>query len=49
VESDPLFVDPAAGDYSLSSQSPALDAGIDVGLPFSGNAPDLGHQESAAP
>jgi hypothetical protein len=46
IELDPLFVDADAGDYRLSASSPAIDAGIDVGLPFSGNAPDLGYYES---
>ena len=33
------------GLYFLSPDSPAADAGVDVGLPFEGNAPDLGWQE----
>ncbi|HVJ14846.1 MAG TPA: right-handed parallel beta-helix repeat-containing protein, partial [Polyangiaceae bacterium] len=42
---DPEFVDAASGDYRLSPTSPAIDAGIDVGLPFSGVAPDIGYYE----
>ncbi len=47
IELDPLFVDAAAGDYRLSAESPAIDAGVDVGVPFSGTAPDLGYYESS--
>lgn len=32
VYDDPLFVDPAAGDYHLSAGSAAWDAGIDAGV-----------------
>jgi hypothetical protein len=39
---DPLFVDPAAHDFHLQSASPLVDAGIDIGLPFCGKAPDIG-------
>lgn len=43
VTTDPCL----AADYSLQSYSPAIDAGIDVGLPYSGTAPDLGAFESS--
>lgn len=39
---DPLFVGPDQGDFRLQPGSPAIDTGIDVGLPFEGAAPDLG-------
>lgn len=42
---DPLFVSPLDGDYHLQAGSPLIDAGIDVGLPFSGEAPDIGAYE----
>jgi hypothetical protein len=41
---NPRFV--SSSDYHLQSGSPAIDAGIDVGLPFSGKAPDLGAYET---
>lgn len=47
--SDPQFKsrDPGSSDFlRLSDGSPAIDAGTDVGLPFSGSAPDLGAFES---
>jgi len=39
---DPLFVNPATGDYHLQAGSPAIEKGIDVGLPYPGRAPSLG-------
>lgn len=45
---DPLLVNAAAGDYHLVAGSPAIDKGVDVGLPFSGAAPDLGAVEQGA-
>ncbi len=46
IAEDPLFIDPEARDFRLQSGSPAIDAGIDVGLPYTGNAPDIGAIES---
>ena len=38
-----LFADPKlTSKYALKSDSPAIDAGIDVGYPYSGTAPDRG-------
>ena len=42
---DPKFIstDPQSADFlRLSSSSPVVDEGIDVGLPYAGSAPDLG-------
>lgn len=47
---DPRFesTDPASDAFlELSSNSPAVDAGTDVGLEYSGSAPDLGCKESS--
>ena len=51
VESDPLMTDPATDDFTLQSNSPAIDAGVDVGLtedyfgmPIRG-LPDIGFYE----
>ncbi len=61
IEDDPLFTDPENGDYSLSLNSPCIDAGIafyvsgeDTLINLSedeyiGNAPDMGYIESHAP
>ncbi len=54
VLSDPLYVDVSRGDYRLLPGSPAVDAGVDVGLDvngplpgrYDGAAPDLGANES---
>ncbi len=46
---NPLFNNPASGDYTLQSTSPAIDAGINVGLPYNGKAPDIGAYEYGAP
>jgi len=42
---DPLFVDVANNDLSLMENSPCIDAGADFGLPYAGNAPDIGSEE----
>lgn len=42
ADQDPLFVNPGADDFRLQAGSPAIDAGVDVGLPFLGPAPDIG-------
>ena len=41
IEQDPLFVN-TGNDFHLQSESPCIDAGTDVGLPFLGDAPDMG-------
>jgi len=43
---DPLFTNRAADDYTLQATSTAINAGINVGLPFMGAAPDLGAYET---
>jgi hypothetical protein len=40
--SEPLFVNPAVGNYQLQEGSTAIDAGTPIGMPFLGSAPDLG-------
>jgi hypothetical protein len=45
IISDPIFVDTGANDFNLVDGSPAIDAGIDVGLPQFGDAIDLGALE----
>lgn len=49
VVGDPLFIDPAHGDFQLQAGSPAVDAGLDMGLPFAGAAPDIGAVEYETP
>lgn len=46
VFGDPLFVNPSAGEFHLQANSPAIDAGVDVGLPYVGTAPDIGAYEN---
>ena len=43
VNADPHFV--SSSDFNLDSTSVAIDAGIYVGKPFSGTAPDMGAHE----
>lgn len=45
VTSDPLFTDEANHDYTLQSGSPCINAGTDVGLGYTGSAPDMGAYE----
>ena len=42
VTDDPLFTNEAGHDYTLQETSPCIDAGTDVGLPYSGANPDMG-------
>lgn len=54
VTADPLYLAPQAGDYRLGPESPAINAGVDLGLDlngaapnrFNGPLPDLGAEES---
>lgn len=51
ILSDPLFIDyhrDGTGNYGLQPGSPAINAGIDVGLPYNGTAPDIGAFESGS-
>lgn len=47
--SNPLFVGAASQDFRLSSNSPSINKGVDVGLSYSGAAPDIGAFEYAPP
>jgi hypothetical protein len=46
---DPGFVDATAPDVHLRPDSPMIDAGVDVSLPYCGSAPDLGAFEVCGP
>lgn len=41
---DPSFV--GGGDYHLNVGSLCIDAGVNIGLPFNGTAPDMGYAET---
>ncbi len=45
---DPDFVSYADSNFNLLPGSPAIDAGVDVGFPYSGAAPDIGAFEYVA-
>jgi hypothetical protein len=42
ISIDPQFVDATVPDVHLLPDSPCMDAGVDVGLPYLGSAPDMG-------
>jgi hypothetical protein len=42
ISVEPQFVDATVPDVHLQSSSPCIDAGVDVGLPYLGSAPDIG-------
>ena len=49
MEGDPLFKDPANGDYRLRADSPCIDAGDPAGtLDPDGSRPDLGALSASA-
>jgi hypothetical protein len=45
VSEDPEMNHPAHADFTLRAGSPAIDAGVDIGEPYSGSAPDIGAHE----
>ena len=42
ISQNPLFINLPQGKFHLKPESPCVDAGVDVGLPFAGSAPDMG-------
>ena len=45
VGTDPKFVNVSTNDFHLTSVSPVIDRGVNVGYPFSGSSPDPGAYE----
>jgi hypothetical protein len=46
MHANPMYVNAGAHDYHLQSGSPLIGKGTNVGLPFSGSAPDIGAFEN---
>ena len=42
INENPLFINATIGDFHLNEESPCIDSGTDIGLPFYGVAPDMG-------
>lgn len=47
LSTTPGFTNAATRDYTLTAAAYAIDKGVDVGLAFTGSAPDMGYVESA--
>ena len=45
INANPQFVDAGNLDFQLMETSPCIDAGIDIGLEYIGEAPDMGCYE----
>ncbi len=45
IAADPRFVNAAAQNFDLQSNSPCIDAGLDLGYPYAASAPDMGAYE----
>ncbi len=45
ISADPRIVNPYGGNFSLVGNSPAIDAGMDLGYAYEGSAPDMGALE----
>ena len=46
INTNPLFQNVMANDWTLTDNSPCIDTGVDIGLPFNGTAPDMGALEA---
>ncbi len=45
LDTDPGFANPLNGDFTLNSNSPCVNTGLDVGIPFAESAPEMGAYE----
>jgi len=46
ISAEPGFINPDSGDFNLVEGALEIDAGLDLGYPFYGDAPDMGAKES---
>lgn len=46
LKDDPLLTNPGSGDFTVGPTSPAINAGVNVGLAYNGSAPDIGYYET---
>ena len=42
IAANPMWSSPSTGDFSLQPGSPCIAAGVNIGLPFNGSAPNIG-------
>ncbi|MFH1312628.1 MAG: right-handed parallel beta-helix repeat-containing protein [Candidatus Eisenbacteria bacterium] len=49
ISVEPGLIDPVSGDFGLANGSLEIDAGLDLGYPYKGAAPDMGAVEWDSP
>jgi hypothetical protein len=48
LDADPMWASPLTENFNVMQGSPCIGAGVDVGVPYSGSAPDIGAVEHSS-